>query len=294
MQLDCGGRVLDLGRTQVMGILNVTPDSFSDGGQYRQRDEAVAHARELVAAGADLLDVGGESTRPGAREIPLEEELSRVIPVVEGIRDLGVPVSVDTRKAAVMRAAADAGAHMINDVSALGHDPEALATAAELGLPVCLMHMRGTPETMQDQVHYADVVAEVRDFLAERAAACEAAGIAPERIVLDPGIGFAKTVDQNLVLLRDLPTLTALGYPVLVGGSRKSIIGKVLDREVGERQYGDCAVVAWSVAQGANLVRVHDVAAAQDAARMTEALMAGQVDGAPESGRAAQGKRSKM
>lgn len=279
-QLDCGGRILELDRTRIMGIVNVTPDSFSDGGRYSRKDSAVAHARELVAAGADLLDVGGESTRPGAQEVPVEEELARVIPVVEGIRDLGVPISVDTRKAAVMRAAAAAGAHLINDVSALGHDPEALATVAEMGLPVCLMHMRGSPETMQDQVDYSDVVAEVRDYLAERAAACEAAGVAPDRIVLDPGIGFAKTVDQNLALLRDLPTLTALGYPVLVGGSRKSIIGKVLGREVGERQYGDCAVVAWSVAQGATLVRVHDVAAARDAARMTEALKAGRVPGA--------------
>lgn len=276
-RLDCGGRILELDRTRVMGIVNVTPDSFSDGGRYSRKESAVAHARELVAAGADVLDVGGESTRPGAQEVPVEEELARVVPVVEALRELGVPVSVDTRKAAVMRAAADAGAHMINDVSALGHDPEALATVAELGLPVCLMHMRGTPETMQEQVDYVDVVAEVRGFLAERAAACEAAGIAPDRIVLDPGIGFAKTVDQNLALLRDLSSLTALGYPVLVGGSRKSIIGKVLDREVTERQYGDCAVVAWSAAQGAALVRVHDVAAARDAARMTEALMAGRV-----------------
>jgi dihydropteroate synthase len=276
-QLEGGGRTLELDRTRIMGIVNVTPDSFSDGGHYSRKETAVAHARELVAAGADILDVGGESTRPGAQEVPVEEELARVIPVVEALGDLGVPISVDTRKAAVMRAAADAGAHLINDVSALGHDPEALATAAELGLPVCLMHMRGTPETMQERVDYADVVAEVRDFLAERATACEAAGIAPDRIVLDPGIGFAKTVDQNLALLRDLPVLTALGYPVLVGGSRKSIIGKVLDRGVTERQYGDCAVVAWSVAQGAALVRVHDVAVARDAARMTEALKAGRV-----------------
>ena len=276
-QLACGGRMLDLTRPRIMGIVNVTPDSFSDGGRYAARDAAVAHGRALLEAGADILDVGGESTRPGAQEVPVEEELDRVIPVVEGLRELGALISVDTRKASVMRAAAEAGALLINDVSALQHDPAALATVAELGLPVCLMHMRGTPETMQDLAEYDDVVVEVRDFLVERTARCREAGIPPEKILLDPGIGFAKTVDHNLALLHDLPALTALGYPVLVGSSRKALIGKVLDRPLGERIHGDCAVVAWSVAQGAALVRVHEVAAARDVVRMTEALQAGQM-----------------
>jgi len=273
--MTCGGLTLDLARPRLMGIVNVTPDSFSDGGRYADRDAAVAHARELVAAGADVLDIGGESTRPGAQEVPLEEELARVVPVVEALAGWGIPLSVDTRKAGVMRAVAQAGAHMINDVSALEHDPEALATVAEIGLPVCLMHMRGTPETMQSQVDYSDVVTEVRAYLADRAAQCRRAGIAAEHILIDPGIGFAKTVDQNLALLHHLPRLAELGYPVLVGSSRKSLVGKILDRSVEDRMAGDSAVFAWAAAHGARLLRVHDVAAAHDAVRMTEALVAG-------------------
>jgi dihydropteroate synthase len=258
-----------------MGVLNVTPDSFSDGGRFLDREAAVAQARELVAAGADILDVGGESTRPGATEVPLQEELDRVVPVVEAIADLGVPVSVDTRKAAVMREAVAAGAGMINDVSALSHDPEALATAAELGVPVCLMHMQGTPETMQDDPRYDDVVAEVKAYLEDRANRCLEAGIDPDNIVLDPGIGFGKTVDHNLALLHHLGALRELGYPLLVGTSRKSLVGKVLDRDLDERIYGDAAVVAWSVSHGAAVVRVHDAGPMRDVVRMTEALVAG-------------------
>jgi len=272
-----GEHSLSLDRPRIMGVVNVTPDSFSDGGRFFEPEAAVAHARELVAAGADILDVGGESTRPGAVEVPLQEELDRVLPVIEAVSGLGVPVSVDTRKAAVMRAAVAAGAWLVNDVSALEHDPEALATVAELGVPVCLMHMQGTPETMQANPAYTDVVGEVRDYLAQRADACQAAGIRRDAIVLDPGIGFGKTVAHNLALLHHLDAFTGLGYPVLVGSSRKSLVGKVLDREVGERAYGDAAVVAWSVSHGAGLVRVHDVGPMRDVVRMTEALASGRV-----------------
>jgi dihydropteroate synthase len=272
-----GEHSLSLDRPRIMGVVNVTPDSFSDGGQFFEPEAAVAHARELVAAGADILDVGGESTRPGAVEVPLQEELDRVLPVIKAVSGLGVPVSVDTRKAAVMRAAVAAGAWLVNDVSALEHDPEALATVAELGVPVCLMHMQGTPATMQANPAYTDVVGEVRDYLAQRADACQAAGIRRDAIVLDPGIGFGKTVAHNLALLHHLDAFTGLGYPVLVGTSRKSLVGKVLDREVGERAYGDAAVVAWSVSHGAGLVRVHDVGPMRDVVRMTEALASGRV-----------------
>jgi len=275
--LTFGEHSLSLDRPRIMGILNVTPDSFSDGGRFFDREAAAAHARALVEAGADILDVGGESTRPGAAEVPLQEELDRVIPVIEAVSGLGVPVSVDTRKAAVMRAAVAAGATMINDVSALEHDPQAEETVAALGVPVCLMHMQGTPETMQARPSYTDVVAEVKTYLGERATQCREAGIEREAIVLDPGIGFGKTVAHNLALLHHLDSFAELGYPLLVGTSRKSLVGKVLDREVGERIYGDAAVVAWSVSHGAAVVRVHDVGPARDVIRMTEALVRGQM-----------------
>ncbi|MEF8792254.1 dihydropteroate synthase [Thiohalorhabdus sp.] len=270
--LSFGERTLELDQPRIMGILNVTPDSFSDGGRFFDREAAAAHAQELVAAGADILDVGGESTRPGAVEVPLQEELDRVIPVIEAVSELGVPISVDTRKAAVMRAAAAAGAAMINDVSALEHDPEAEATVAELGMPVCLMHMQGTPETMQDNPRYRDVVAEVRTYLAERARQCAAAGIDPANLLLDPGIGFGKTVAHNLALLHHLENLADLNYPLVVGTSRKSLAGKLLNREVEQRVFGDAAVIGWLVSHGADVVRVHDVAAARDVVRMTQAL----------------------
>ncbi len=275
-ELRLGGRVLDLASPRIMGILNVTPDSFSDGGRFLDRPAAIAQARALVEAGADILDVGGESTRPGAREVRVKEELDRVIPTIEAVAGLGAPVSVDTRKAAVMREAVAAGAAMINDVSALGHDPDAMATVAELGVPVCLMHMQGTPETMQDDPSYGDVVGEVRGFLRERADRCLEAGVDADSIVVDPGIGFGKTVAHNLALMRDLEAFAALGYPLLVGASRKSLVGKVLGRPLGERLYGDCAAVAWAVGHGADLIRVHDVGAARDVVRMTTALMAGE------------------
>ncbi|MFP4559736.1 MAG: dihydropteroate synthase [Thiohalorhabdus sp.] len=274
-ELNLGGARLDLGRPRIMGIVNVTPDSFSDGGRYADRESAADHARALVEAGADILDVGGESTRPGAQEVPVAEELGRVIPVVEEVAKLGVPVSVDTRKAPVMREAVAAGAHLINDVSALEHDPDALPTVAELGVPVCLMHMQGTPETMQDDPRYDDVVGEVRAYLARRAEDCRRAGVHPDNILVDPGIGFGKTVDHNLALMHSLSMFAELGHPLLVGTSRKSLAGKLFNRAVHQRQYFDAALVAWSVSHGADIVRVHEVGAMYDVVRMTEVLMQG-------------------
>lgn len=271
-RLPCGSRFLDLSRPQVMGILNVTPDSFSDGGRFNRLDEALRHAAAMTAAGATLIDVGGESTRPGALPVSEAEELERVVPVVERIaRELDVVVSVDTSTAAVMREAAAAGAGLLNDVRSLQR-PGALQAAAQSGLPVCLMHMRGEPGTMQDDPSYADIHAEVHDFLLERMAVCEAAGIARERIVLDPGFGFAKTLEHNLRLFQQLQRLHALGRPLLVGVSRKSMIGKVLDREVDQRLPGSLALAALAVAKGAQIIRVHDVAETVDVVRMIAAV----------------------
>ncbi|MFA9461661.1 dihydropteroate synthase [Thiohalorhabdus methylotrophus] len=266
---------LDLERPRIMGIVNVTPDSFSDGGRYADREGAAAHARSLVEAGADILDVGGESTRPGATEVPVQEELDRVIPAVEAVAGLGVPVSVDTRKAAVMREAVAAGATLINDVSALEHDPDSVSAAVELDVPVCLMHMQGTPETMQDDPRYEDVVSEVKTYLAKRMEHCQQAGIKADNILVDPGIGFGKTVEHNLALMHALENFAELGRPLLVGTSRKSLTGKLFDRAVHERTYFDAALVAWSVTHGADIVRVHDVQAMYDVVRMTELLKRG-------------------
>ena len=271
-RLSCGGRVLDLTHPQVMGILNVTPDSFSDGGRFAARDAALRHAVEMVAAGATLIDVGGESTRPGARAVSPVEELERVAPVIEAIAaELDVVISLDTSTPAVMREGARLGAGLINDVRALRRDG-ALEAAADSGLPVCLMHMLGEPGTMQRDPQYDDVVVEVRDFLAQRMAACVAAGIPLERIVLDPGFGFAKTLDHNLSLFRHLDVLHELGRPLLVGVSRKSMIGQVLGREVHERLAGGLALTALAAAKGASIVRVHDVAETVDAIRMIAAV----------------------
>ncbi|MCR4509100.1 dihydropteroate synthase [Pseudomonas sp. 32.2.56] len=273
-RLPCGSRFLDLTRPQVMGILNVTPDSFSDGGRYGQRDAALRHAEAMLRAGATLIDVGGESTRPGARAVPPVEELERVAPVVEAIAaELDVIISVDTSTPAVMRETARLGAGLINDVRSLQRDG-ALDAAADTGLPVCLMHMRGEPGTMQQDPQYADLVVEVRDFLLERMAACAAAGIVAERIILDPGFGFAKTLAHNLSLFKHLKTLHALGRPLLVGASRKSMIGRVLGHEVGERLYGSLALAALAVSKGAHILRVHDVAETVDVVRMIAAVEA--------------------
>jgi len=270
--IDCAGKPLDLSRPRVMGILNVTPDSFSDGGAFFAPQAALAHAREMVAAGAAIIDVGGESTRPGAAPVPLQEELRRVIPVVEALSNtLPVPVSIDTRNPAVMQAAVAAGAGLINDVNAL-QAPGAVETAASLGVPVCLMHMQGMPESMQDNPEYRDVVAEVRQFLAGRALACIAAGVPRERILLDPGFGFGKTTRHNLLLLQHLDALVAEGYPVLVGLSRKSLIGNVLGLPVEERLYPGLALAVLAVWQGAAIVRTHDVRATQEAVAMCHAV----------------------
>ncbi len=270
--LSCGGRPLDLSRPRVMGVLNVTPDSFSDGGAYLAAEQALKQARRMAGEGAAVIDVGGESTRPGAADVPIEEELRRVVPVIEAVAaELDVIVSVDTSKAEVMRAAVAAGAGLVNDVRAL-RAPGALEAAAELGVPVCLMHMQGEPRTMQRTPHYDDVVGEVVAFLSDRIAACEAAGITRERLLVDPGIGFGKTVEHNLVLLKHLDALSELELPVLLGVSRKSFIGAVLDRAVEERLYGSLALAALGVWQGAALVRAHDVAATADVLAMCQAV----------------------
>ncbi|MDP2245459.1 dihydropteroate synthase [Pseudomonas sp.] len=273
-RLPCGSRFLDLAHPQVMGILNVTPDSFSDGGRFGRRDAALRHAGAMVDAGASLIDVGGESTRPGARAVSPAEELERVAPIIEAIAaELDVIVSVDTSTPAVMREAARLGVGLINDVRSLQRDG-ALAAAADSGLPVCLMHMRGEPTTMQQNPQYPDVLVEVRDFLDERMAVCVAAGIALERLILDPGFGFAKTQEHNLRLFKHLESLHELGRPLLVGVSRKSMIGRALGREVDERLYGSLALAALAITKGAHILRVHDVPETVDVVRMLAAVEA--------------------
>lgn len=263
---------LPIGRTAVMGILNVTPDSFSDGGRYAARDGAVVRAEEMVAHGADVLDVGGESTRPGAVEVPAEQEIERVVPVVERVARLGAPVSIDTRKAVVAKAALDAGASIVNDVSAGRFDPEMLPLVADRGCDVVLMHMRGTPQTMDRQTGYTDVVAEVTSELRSSLEAAEAAGVAPERILLDPGLGFAKTAEQSLELLGRIGELRALGRPLVVGPSRKRFVGHVLGTDVHDRLEGTLAAVAWCAAAGVEMVRVHDVREARRVVDMIAAI----------------------
>jgi len=270
-QLDCGGRALDLSRVAIMGILNVTPDSFSDGGAFLDRERAVAHARAMVADGADIIDVGGESTRPGAASVTAAQEIDRVVPVIKVLaRAVSVPISIDTSKPEVMRAAVAAGAGMINDVRAL-RESGALAAAAALQRPVCLMHMHGEPGTMQQNPEYGDVVGNVRDYLHARVAVAVAAGIAREHIVVDPGFGFGKTVAHNLELLRRLAELSELG-PLLVGLSRKSMIGKLLGLPVAQRQHASVALALTAAQNGASILRVHDVAATVQAVRMWEAV----------------------
>ena len=274
-QLDCAGRILKLDRPRVMGIVNVTPDSFSDGGEHASLEDAVAHGLRLAEEGADILDVGGESTRPGAAEVPVEEELRRIVPVITQLaRETGLPVSVDTSKPEVMRAAVDAGAGMVNDVHALRREG-ALDTAAALGVPVVLMHMLGEPRSMQDDPRYDDVVAEVHRFLAERIFAAEMAGIAKRAIVVDPGFGFGKTTDHNLLLLAQLERFTGLGVPLLAGLSRKKAIGDITGRkDPRARVHGSVAAHLLAAQRGAKLLRVHDVAATVDALRVLDAVAA--------------------
>lgn len=272
-QLDCAGRILKLDRPQVMGIVNVTPDSFSDGGAHDTVDAAVAHALALVAEGADLLDIGGESTRPGADEVTVEEELRRVVPVIERLAtQTSLPISIDTSKPEVMRAAVHAGAGMINDVYALRRDG-ALDMAASLGVPVVLMHMQGEPRSMQADPHYDDVVGDVHRFLAERIFAAEMAGIAKKHIVIDPGFGFGKDISHNLQLLAQLERLVELGVPVLAGLSRKRTIGQLTGRDApAERVAGSVAAHLIAAQHGARIVRVHDVAATVDALKVWNAV----------------------
>jgi dihydropteroate synthase len=273
-RLPCGSRFLDLSRPQVMGILNVTPDSFSDGGRFSQRDAALRHAEAMLSAGASLIDIGGESTRPGARAVSPVEELERVAPIVEAIAaELDVIISVDTSTPAVMRETARLGAGLINDVRSLQRDG-ALDAAADSGLPVGRLHMRGEPTTMQQNPHYADVLLEVGDFLRGRMVACATAGIAAERLILDPGFGFAKALEHNLRLFKHMETLHGLGRPLLVGVSRKSMIGKVLGHEVGGRLYGSLGLAALAITKGAHILRVHDVAETVDVVRMLAAVEA--------------------
>ncbi|MDZ7662570.1 dihydropteroate synthase [Thiohalophilus sp.] len=257
----------------IMGILNVTPDSFSDGGHFNQPSAAIERVRRMIEEGADMIDIGGESTRPGAPAVSQEDELARVIPVIEAIRrDSPIPISVDTSKPAVMRAAVAAGASLINDVRAL-QEPGAPEAAAELGVPICLMHMQGQPRTMQANPHYEDVVEEVLAFLLQRIEACQGVGITPDKVILDPGFGFGKTAGHNLTLFRELGRFVETGYPVLVGVSRKSLIGKLLgERPVEERLAGSLALATLAGWLGAAILRVHDVRETADALAMCRAV----------------------
>jgi len=269
--LRCGRFTLSLARPLIMGVVNVTPDSFSDGGRFLDPASAIAHARRLAAEGADILDLGGESSRPGAAPVSEEEELGRVLPVLDAVQDLSRPVSIDTMKPGVMRAALEHGASMINDINAL-RAPGATEALAGSGAAVCLMHMQGEPRTMQQAPGYQDVVAQVKTYLAERAAAAESAGIEHDRIVLDPGFGFGKTVAHNLRLLRELAILAALGYPVLAGLSRKSTLGAITGRPAGERMPASIAAALLAAQRGARILRVHDVAATRDALAVLAAV----------------------
>jgi dihydropteroate synthase len=270
--LICGRHTFDLARPLVMGILNVTPDSFSDGGLYLDTAHALDHARRMVADGADLIDIGGESTRPGAMPVAEDEEMARVIGIAQALAGEGVAVSIDTRKPAVMRRAIAAGAAMINDVSALA-SPGALDACVHGGVGVCLMHMQGDPQNMQQAPVYADVVRDVHDFLVGRAAACMASGLAHERIVLDPGFGFGKTLAHNVELLRELPELAAAGFPVMVGLSRKSSLGLITGRDATQRLPASLAAALAAVARGASIVRVHDVRETVDALKVWRTIM---------------------
>lgn len=275
MHLVCGTRTLDLSRPVVMGILNVTPDSFSDGGRFFDPGVALEHALRMRQEGAAIIDVGGESTRPGSEPVPAEEEIRRVVPVIRRLAaETDAIISVDTSKPEVMRAAADAGAHMINDVYGL-RLPGALEAAAATDCAVCLMHMQGEPRTMQVNPTYEEVVTEVKAFLLERVQACRDAGIDERRIVIDPGFGFGKTVEHNLELLRRLDELTATGWPVLAGLSRKSMLGRILGRPVEERLAGSLALAMIAVERGARIMRVHDVAATVDVLKVLSAVREG-------------------
>ena len=260
-----------------MGVLNVTPDSFSDGGLYLDPERAIARGLELISAGADILDIGGESTRPGAEPVPPEEELRRVIPVIKGLREeTEAVISIDTYKAVVAEAALEAGADMVNDISALRFDGRMGEVLAETAAPVILMHMQGEPRTMQENPHYDDVVSEIISFLRRRIEEAVELGIAPERVIIDPGIGFGKRVEHNLEILRRLDELKVLGRPILIGPSRKSFIGQLSGAPVSERLPGTIAAVALGIAKGAAIVRVHDVREVRQAVRIADAIVRGE------------------
>jgi len=273
--LDCRGRTLKLDTPLVMGVLNVTPDSFSDGGAFATPASALEHAQRMVREGAAIIDVGGESTRPGASAVSAEEECSRVLPIITALAGtLPVPISIDTSKPEVMRAAVAAGAGLINDVRAL-REPGALEAAVQSNVPVCLMHMQGEPRTMQSAPHYDDVLSEVSSFLEERIDACLSAGIGRERLLIDPGFGFGKTFEHNLVLFTGLERLLGLGVPLLVGVSRKAMIGAMTGRALGERAAGSVAAATLAAWKGAHIIRAHDVADTVDALAIVTALRAG-------------------
>jgi dihydropteroate synthase len=272
MFLYCGSFRLSLSHPLLMGIVNVTPDSFSDGGRHLLRDAALAHAQQLILEGADILDIGGESTRPGAAPVGVQEELDRVLPLIEALRGAPVPLSIDTCKAEVMREALAAGVHMVNDIDAL-QQPAALAAVAGSDAAVCLMHKQGSPQTMQREPVYADVVSEVKDFLRSRVADVRAAGIAQDRVVVDPGFGFGKTLAHNLAMLRDLDEFCSLGVPVLAGLSRKSMLGAITGQDVGHRVHASVAAALLAVQRGAKIVRVHDVQATVDALKVWQAVV---------------------
>lgn len=270
---DCRGREINCeAKTRVMGILNTTPDSFSDGGKFQPLEKAVKRALQMVEEGADIIDIGGESTRPGAAPVQALEEIERTVPIIEKLREQsGVLISIDTQKAEVARAALRAGADIINDVSALS-DPQMAAVAAESGAGVVLMHMQGTPETMQKNPQYDEVVSSVRNYLEERMERAESQGVSPLQIVLDPGIGFGKTDEHNLALLNGIGDLAAAGRPVLIGASRKSLFGRLLNREPDERLAGSLAAAVFAVMRGARILRVHDVKESCDAVRLVDTL----------------------
>lgn len=273
MMLHCGQFKLDLSSPLVMGILNVTPDSFSDGGNFSQLDLAVQHALTLIEDGADILDIGGESTRPNAIPVSLQQELDRVTPVIESLASkTDIPISIDTYKPLVMQAAIAAGASMVNDVKAL-QEEGALDVVASLDVGVCLMHMQGTPQTMQVDPHYEDVLKEVSDFLLARIDACQQAGIAKNRLLIDPGFGFGKTRAHNITLIQKLNCLTQLGYPMLVGLSRKSVLGQVTGSDVDARLYASVAAAVISAMKGAKIIRVHDVKATVEALKVVTAII---------------------
>lgn len=284
--LQCGSRRLELGRrTLVMGVLNVTPDSFADGGRFFDRDRAIEHGLAMAREGADIIDVGGESTRPFSEPVSADEEMERVLPVIEALAgEVDVPVSIDTTKAEVARAALAAGAGMLNDVSALRFDPDMAGVAAESGAPLIVMHMKGTPGDMQEDPRYEDLIGEIRAFLEEVVRAAVQAGVRREQILIDPGIGFGKTFDHNLQLIRDLDRLSVVGRPLVLGCSRKAFVGHILGKEADDRDPGTMAAAAAGVLNGAHVVRVHNVAMAVDAVRMVDAVKRGSVEPASTAG----------